>query len=343
MRICTSLIAALLLLTITACEESAETTAPAPAPATAHAESQNPWDELPPDSIYGATAVENIRLTRVEIDVLDLPAGWDGTRIAALSDFNLGIWEGNAEVAERAVQLALAEQPDLIVLLGDYVTSGDDMQALSRVLSPLSDQNVLAVLGDRDIRSDSAEARIRRTFAEMDIRLLMNESVSIERNGHSASVAGIDPEILSRSISDQEFILATTGGSFTALLLAHSPIMAARAPSGDRPAVLAGNAFCGDMEISGTPRLSWYENDAMPNAVIPGVERLYRIRNNTLFITCGIGYSYLPIRLSSPPEVALITLRALSSGEPETEPADTIDIEALIEGTGETDPESDGG
>src|SRR5688500_16661930 len=76
--------------------------------------------------IYGATGAENVRVVPVEIEVVGLPAGWEGMRIAALSDFHLGMWAGNTATARAAVQRAVAERPDAFVLLGDYVSRGAD-------------------------------------------------------------------------------------------------------------------------------------------------------------------------------------------------------------------------
>ncbi|CAN5689438.1 hypothetical protein BH23GEM6_BH23GEM6_05450 [soil metagenome] len=306
-----------------------EVTSTAADPAVTREEPLNPWERLSPEEIYGATGSDNIRLTEVEIDVLQLPRGWDGMRIAAISDLQLGMWEDNEKVAAAAVQRALAQEPDLIVLLGDYLAVGRDTEALTRALSGLRGQRVLAVLGDRDVRNDSVEARVRRTMSELGIQLLVNDAAAFERNGDTAWIAGLAPDLDQRSIADQEFIVAVTGGPITPILLTHSPFGAARAPEGRRPVIIAGNAFCGRVEVPGTPRLSWYESEALPNAAVPGVERLYRIRNNTMFITCGVGYSFIPMRLGAPPEVAMITLRGMMAADqpavdPEAAALDTI-------------------
>lgn len=317
-----------MILTLSACGGDAESSAVEEQP-TPLDESLEPWERIPPDSLYGATAVENVRLTQVEIDVLELPAGWDGLRVAVISDLQIGLWEENEQVAAAAAQRALAARPDFVVLVGDFLAAGGDTESLTRALQPLRNQRVLAVLGDRDVRSDSVEARVRRTLSELGIRLLVNEAVAIERNGDTAWVAGLAPDLASRSEADQEFLVATTGGPFTALLLTHSPLMAVRAPEGRRPAIIAGNAFCGRVEVPGTPRLSWYETQAFPDAAVPGAERLYRIRDNTMFITCGIGYTFVPVRLGAPPEVAIVTLRGMTltsetPDDPEAAALDTI-------------------
>jgi uncharacterized protein len=305
-----------------ACGGDAESASAPPPPGAAEA-SLNPWDRLGIEEIYGATATENVRLTEVEIDALELPAGWNGMRIAVISDFQIGLWDENERVAAAAIQRAVQARPDLVVLLGDFIAVGRDSEALARALGPLRGQRALAVLGDRDVRNDSVEAVVRRTLDAAGIRILSNDAVAFERNGDTAWIAGLAPDLDQRSIADQEFIVATAGGPVTPILLTHSPMYAARASSGRHAAVIAGNAFCGSVEVPGTPRLSWYENEALPGMSIPEVERLYRIRNNTLFITCGIGYSFIPIRLGAPPEVAMITLRGMMLA-----PAEEVDPEA---------------
>ncbi|MBD0319984.1 MAG: hypothetical protein ICV87_06610, partial [Gemmatimonadetes bacterium] len=50
-----------------------------------------------------------------------------------------------------------------------------------------------------------------------------------------------------------------------------------------------------------------------PGTPNPESRRIYRVRGSTLFITCGLGYGFVPVRFGYPPEVALVTLRGFSS------------------------------
>ncbi|SOD03971.1 hypothetical protein SAMN05216486_1211, partial [bacterium JGI 053] len=52
-----------------------------------------------------------------------------------------------------------------------------------------------------------------------------------------------------------------------------------------------------------------------------GKTRIWRIRGATVFATCGLGYSYVPVRFGAPPEVALITLRAVGNAPAATDSA----------------------
>jgi predicted MPP superfamily phosphohydrolase len=315
-----SLLPILSCLLLAACGEDAES-AGGPVARRADARAADPWERIPPDSLYGATAVENLRTVPVEIDAVNIPAGWDGMRIAAVSDLNLGNWPDNEEVAAAAIRRAVESNADLIVLLGDYVAGARDTAALARVLAPLRGRQALAVLGDRDIGSDSLEAVITRTLGGAGVRVLKNDAVPITREGGTAFVAGVDPDITDLGFGDREYILATLGGgAATPILLAHNPLLAAAAPEDRFAAILAGNTFCGSVEVPGTPRLSWLRGEGLPGAAVPGVDRLFRLDGNTMFVTCGVGYTFLPARLGSPPEVALVTLRSVAPEEPVAAP-----------------------
>src|SRR5690606_30844078 len=82
--------------------------------------------QIPPEELYGASPVDNIWSPLFEIEVPGLPRGWNGARLALISDFQLGLWEGNEAVAAAAVQHAIRQNPDAILLLGDYLAVGDD-------------------------------------------------------------------------------------------------------------------------------------------------------------------------------------------------------------------------
>jgi uncharacterized protein len=322
--------AILLFVGSTGCGRDAESVPPR-TPPTAAAGAQ-PWAGIPHDSLYGATSEENLRVTQVELDVLGIPEGWDGMRIAAISDLQLGLWDGNASMARAAAQRAVQLQPDLIVLLGDYLAQGQDTLALREALQPLQGRPVMAVLGDRDVRTDSVEARVTRTLGALGIRVLKGSSAPFIRGDDTAYIAGVNPEITRETAADQTWVLSQLGAGRLGLLISHSPVVAARAPRNRFPAAIAGGTFCGRVEMPGTPRLSWLHEQALPGAGVPEVPRIFRFQPMVMFVTCGVGFSFVPIRFGSPPEVALVTLR-LSGREVETEATvapDTIALDTLL-------------
>ncbi|MDP9349523.1 MAG: metallophosphoesterase [Gemmatimonadota bacterium] len=286
-----------------------------------------PTTEVSDAALYGAPAEENLRVVPVEVEVENLPDGWDGMRIAAISDFNLGLWEGNARVAAAAVRTALAQRPDVVVLLGDYIARGEHLSTLERILAPLRGRLTLAVLGDRDKREegelqgapDSAAMRLVQTLQRSGVVVLNNERGRLVRGGDTAYIAGLDPYVARKPEWRQAEIFASIPRtSRTPVLLSHMPAAVYAAPDSTYPLVLSGHTFCGRVEVPGTPRLSWVNTELIPSPSlrIPGTDRLYRVDGNGLFITCGVGYGFVPVRLGAPPEVALITLRRVGPATP---------------------------
>jgi uncharacterized protein len=288
--------------------------------------------------VYGATGADNLRVTPVEIEVVDLPRGWDGIRIAALSDFHLGLWPESEGVARAAMALAAAQDPDFIALLGDYVARGGDYQALDRVLEPVRGRPIFAVLGHEDALDqtsgeDTIRARTVEALERSGVRVLVNARAPFERNGETAYVAGLEPFLARRPAWRQaEILSAVPGAPGTAVVLAHMPVVAVTFPTDRYPALLAGHTFCGDVEVPGTPRLRWVNTEIFPGTG-PENRRIYRIRGATVFITCGIGHTYLPARSAAPPEVALVTLRRAGATQEDDEPVvdDQAQIDSLME------------
>jgi uncharacterized protein len=278
--------------------------------------------DLPPEQLYGATAVENLRVLSVELEVRGIPRGWDGMRIAVVSDLQLGLWPDNVNVAETAVRRAVQLDPDLVVLLGDYVGVGDDDRPLERVLAPLRGRPALAVLGARDLRSDTLAMRIANRLEQQGISLLRNRVVALERGGDTAYIAGIEPPWAPFTAAQQaELLEALPEGAVTPILLSHLPTVLPQLPERRFPVVLAGNTLCSEVEVPGVPRLATLSGETLAAARVPRTNRLYRSAGNTLFVTCGLGYSFVPARFGLPPEIALVTL--LRIPEPRPEPADT--------------------
>jgi uncharacterized protein len=274
------------------------------------------------DSLYGATGSDNVRVVPVEIEVRDLPPGLDGTRIAAISDLQLGLWSDNEKVAAAAVRKAIAAKPDVVVLLGDYVARGGDYGALERVLAPLRGRTVMAVLGhtdetdDPEATSDSIRDRTVQALTRAGVQVLRNSRGAYVHGRDTGYVAGVAPFVARKGEDTQRAIYAgIPGGPRTAVMLSHMAAVTPRLPDDRWPVVLSGHAFCGRMEVpgTGTPRLQWINSEVLPIAKGSPTQRTYRIGTHALFVTCGVGYSFVPARFGSPPEVALITLKAVAS------------------------------
>ena len=235
-----------------------------------------------------------LAVTSVSLPVSDLPPALDGLRIALLTDIHHSHTVPADDVA-RAVQLALNERPDLIVLGGDYVTFGDRafVGPVAELLAPLrAPHGVFAILGNHDDDRDMPAALVER-----HIEVLKDARTRVEVRGEGLELAGLRfwtrrPAAVARVIGK---------ASATLILLAHDPRRLTEASALNVPAVLSGHTHGGQVVLPGV--------GAVARRRFPVLAGLGSKENTSIFVSRGIGTVYVPVRINCPPEVAVVTLK----------------------------------
>lgn len=247
---------------------------------------------------YG-TAYERHRIgiTHASLPVSGLPPALHGLRIGLLTDIHHSRFVSAADVT-NAVQLAMAERPDLIVLGGDYVTFGDRafVEPVAELLAPLhAPHGVFAILGNHDDDRDMPAALTAR-----HIQVLKDARTGIELRGERLELAGI--RFWTRRPAELARVLRKAEG--TVILLAHDPRRLAEAAALNVPAVLSGHTHGGQVVLPGV--------GAIARRRFPVVAGLAQRENTAIFVSRGIGTVYVPLRINCPPEVAIVTLKRRS-------------------------------
>jgi predicted MPP superfamily phosphohydrolase len=230
----------------------------------------------------------------------DLPPELDGLKVVHLSDLHRGVAVGQAEI-ERAVELANALRPDLVLLTGDYVTLGRHYAApcaaaLSGLRAPLGR---FAVLGNHD-----HWASTERVIAELQhagITVLRNQSQPIGRRGADLWVVGVDDAFVHRH--DPEAALRGVPAPAFKIALVHVPDLADEIARHPVQLQLSGHSHGGQVCLPGIGPL-----------LLPRMGQKYpmghrRVGRLQLYTSRGVGRIPPAVRLFCPPEVALLTLR----------------------------------
>jgi predicted MPP superfamily phosphohydrolase len=129
------------------------------------------------------------RIRRYTIGHPQVPAAFDGFRIAFASDFHLES-KYKYRHLQNTVRALQDERPDLLLLGGDYQEGCEYVAPLFAALGQdIPPYGAYAVLGNNDYERCTQE--IRRAMKENGIRLLEHELDTLTRDGQNLILAGV--------------------------------------------------------------------------------------------------------------------------------------------------------
>ena len=237
--------------------------------------------------------------------------GWaagEPLRIALLADLHVGSpWNGPDRLRE-VVRRTNAANPDLILMLGDYV-SHDIVggryvtpEAIDEIVHDLkSPLGVYAVLGNHDLALNGR--RVAGALEIAGIRVLSDRAVRIAPgDGRHAAfwLAGVSD--LQRGPHDVRGTLAQVTDDAPVLLMTHNPDLFPEVPA-TVALTVAGHTHGGQVWIPfvGRPIVpSIYGGRYAAGLVVEEGRRV--------FVATGIGTSILPVRFLVPPEITLLVI-----------------------------------
>lgn len=154
--------------------------------------------------LYGVTKGKyNYKIHRYKLYFKDLPPAFEGFKLVQISDIHAGSF-GNSKAVKRGVKLINAENADLVVFTGDLVNNKSEeiVPWLSTFGEITANYGKFSVLGNHDygdyIRWDSIDEKIenlnnlKKYHAEMGFRLLLDENVSVSKNGEEIKILGVE-------------------------------------------------------------------------------------------------------------------------------------------------------
>jgi uncharacterized protein len=256
--------------------------------------------------VYGILVEpDNLELKEVEIKLPHLASQFAGYRIVQFSDLHMGGWM-NGERLRKVVDIVKAQNPDLVVITGDFFTGPVWSENLTRAAEEFvaeisrltSDFTTLGVLGNHDYWSDAEEAR--KALRRCGVIEIGNGFYSLERDGQELHIAGVDDIWYEHDNLDE--VLSKLPDTGAAILLAHEPDFAdISAKTGRFGLQLSGHSHGGQIVLPfigapGLPRLA----HKYPSG-------LYKVGDMWQYTNRGVGMSF-PIRFNCPPEITVFTL-----------------------------------
>lgn len=260
------------------------------------------------------------------IKIKEWDSAFDGLKIAMIGDIHGGSNNVTTEKLREIVAKTNEQNPDIVVLLGDYVSEKSEAEKKSspeQLKMPIktivenlaglkANYGVYVVLGNHD--GWHGDQIIAAEFTRVGYKVLQNEIAVIEKDGKRLKILGMIDHLKlsprwSQTSTDLKPIVEKAGEG-NLIVLQHSPdiaqiITGKLSISKDLRLILSAHTHGGQVwfPILGTPIVpsSFGQKYSYGHVKESGVD---------MFVTSGVGTSLLPFRFMMPPEIVILTVRS---------------------------------
>ncbi len=247
----------------------------------------------------------HVGLTYHDIAAPGLPPRLDGLRVLHISDLHL---RPGSPLALELPALVADVPHDLLLYTGDFIDDDDGIDHVGGLLARMpTTAPRYAVLGNHDYyplgreRGRNDVPRLKRMLAHAKVDLMTNASRTLYDG--DLYLVGLDDPCTKHD--DLTKAIAAVPDDACTIMLVHSPDMVKRL-RGFRPALmLSGHTHGGQIRLPWIGPLITMSN--LPRRAVMG---LFSYAGVQVFVTRGIGYSGLDIRINCPAEATVLTLRS---------------------------------
>ena len=213
-------------------------------------------------------------------------------KLALLSDTHLGMGV-SLKRFDKVMQRIEAENPDVLLVLGDIFEYGPNRQAyaarLAQTKTPLGSYGVL---GNHEYYVGYQESK--EFFKDCAVTLLENTATTLPNGVQVAGLkdirtAGVPADQMTR-------LLDELNPQQPIILLSHTPLYAEEAAAHGADLMLSGHTHNGQL---------WPFN-YLVKLQFPRVYGLHQVNNMKFYITSGVFYWGVPLRFLAPAELVLI-------------------------------------
>ncbi len=240
-----------------------------------------------------------------QIDVYGAPKGFEGFRIVVLADLH---GKSFGEQNEKLIRKVEKQNPDIIVLIGDFVRG----EAQFSIVESLSEELVeiaptYYVTGNHEWAGGDVE-KLKDQLRDLDVRVFSNEYDMLERNGETLAFLGIDDpngyadqKTLSKLVDEvREF----QGEEQYILLLSHRNTMYQSYIEAKVDLSLVGHAHGGQIRLPLTDGLIGPTRDLFPSYTAGR----YELEYGQMVVSRGLSDEFPAFRLFNRPHIPVVVL-----------------------------------
>lgn len=246
---------------------------------------------------WANTALE---MNTIVLQEENLPLGFDGFRIAHISDFHSAV-----EMTDSVISKLESAKPDMICITGDLISSGDKTveTALNFAGKAAEIAPCYFVTGNHEnMVSEALYTALLTGLKSKGVIALADEQVILEKDDAQIALVG-------HFWGDTHDVGNLSDFTGYRILLSHQPEAIADYAAAGYELVLAGHAHGGQF------RLPFVGGVYAPGqGIFPEYDAGVHSRECTdMVISRGIGNSVIPLRFHNRPEVIVVELKCLTS------------------------------
>ncbi len=246
--------------------------------------------------LWANTALE---VNTITLQEAGLPDGFDGYRIAHVSDFH-----GTASMTDDVVEALKNAKPDIICITGDLIDSrrGGTKAALSLAEAASAIAPCYYITGNHENRlSSELYNGLLDGLKDSGVTILDDKQAILERNDEQIAIVG-------HFWGDTENVGGISDFDGYRVLLSHQPEAINDYAAAGYDLVLSGHAHGGQFRLPFIGGLF-----APGQGFFPRYDAGLFVQESTnMVVSRGIGNSLFPLRVNNRPEVVVIELKCLT-------------------------------
>lgn len=231
-----------------------------------------------------------------------IPASFNGYKILQISDLN------GKDITNKLIEETKELNPDIIVFTGDFVNS--ERSTIYNIdytyFDECKDYPIYFIPGEQEKDSLIYEDIVKE-LKSRNVIVLDNERITLTKNEENIDLIGINDSsfFIEDLTSFNNKLKEISNTSNFNILLSHRPELIDIYTENNIDLVLSGHALGGQFRIPFVGAFYSSNQGFYPDYT----ESFYTQENTTVYVSRGIGNSFIPLRLFNRPEINLIILQ----------------------------------
>lgn len=252
----------------------------------------------------------NVHITTTHLTITNakIPADFSGYKIAEIADLHNHDW------SNRLISCLAKEEPDIIVITGDFVDSAHtdfdiSMEFINQVkeIAP-----IYYVTGNHEAWLENYP-ELEKRLIDSGVHMMDDKAEWLEKGNSKINLVGIqDPDFVERGTFEgiQQSIVTSKltpllNHDYYNIVLCHRPELFDGYVETQADLVITGHAHGGQVRIPFVGGLIAPNQGFFPKFT----EGVYHQGQTDMVVSRGLGNSVIPVRINNMPELVMITLK----------------------------------